>query len=85
MEDSLSDLSKLNPVRPVRDDVLNSTPDHDTSIIIQQTSPDSGEEDGGRCGQRIRKTYTLEFKLKAIQMVKQDPCFKMVQKKNKTR
>ena len=70
-ESSLSDLSKLNPGRPVCDDVLNSTPDHDASFIILQTSPDSSKKDRGRCGQRNRKTYTLDFKLKAIQMVEQ--------------
>ena len=68
-ESSVSDLSKLNPRRPVCDDVFSSTPDHDASIIIPQTSRDSSKKDRGRGGQRNRKTYTLDFKLKAIQMV----------------
>ena len=70
-ENPVSDLSKLNPRRPGCDDVFNSTPDHDVSIIIPQTSSDSSKTGRGRCGQRNRKTYTLDFKLKAIQMVEQ--------------
>ena len=71
VENSSSDLSKLNPVRPVCDDVVNSVPDQDASIILLQASPVSSKKDRGRCGQRHRKTYTLDFKLKAIKMVEQ--------------